>query len=110
MVYIALNTILNTVQVNQEFDVFVYIYSLADSQNILGFHNVIKYNPEFVSLVNYEIIPDSLLNPIIGQPIVDVNNATGMADFSAVRSNTNLPGKNGLVYKLKFKALKIGTT
>lgn len=110
MVNILLKTCKKKIKIGKEFNTYIYITNISNLQDILGFHQIISFDTKCLQLVNYEIDKKSLLNPIIGTPIVDVNNDLGIIDFNLVRSDSTFYKNGGLVYKIKFKANKEGIT
>jgi hypothetical protein len=110
MVNIVLNAEQNKIKIGQEFDMFIYITNITKLQDILGFHHVISFDTKYLKLVNYNIATKSLLNPIIGVPIVDIDNKLGIIDFNLVRAYNSYQREWGLVYKIKFRSKKEGIT
>ena len=101
---------LPTSEYSDEFIVKVIIKALPNEQSVLGFHNTVSFDTNFLQLVKCEVSADCLLNPIIGEPIIDIDNTSGTIDFNLARSVTSYPGSYGVVYDITLKATAKGTT
>ena len=97
-----------TSEYSDDFIVKVIIKALPTGQSVLGSHNTVSFDTDFLQLVKCEVSTDCLLNPIIGEPIIDIT--SGTIDFNLARSVTSYPRSDGAVYDITLKAKTKGTT
>ncbi|OPJ57556.1 lectin like domain-containing protein [Clostridium oryzae] len=102
-------TKLPTSEYSDNFIIKVIIKSLPSGQNVLGFHDTVSFDANLLQAVGCEIPSDCLLNPIIGEPIIDINNLSGTIDFNLARSDTAYPSSDGVVFNITLKAKDNGT-
>jgi len=93
---------------SDEFIVSVKISDLAGGQKILGFHDIIHFDPDLMEVVNVELLSDSFLNPVLFSD-KEIDNENGKIEFTLARSKTDYPGSGGLVFKITLRAKEKGT-
>lgn len=93
---------------SDEFIVSVKISNLAGGQKILGFHDIIHFDPDLMEVVNVELLSDSFLNPVLFSD-KEIDNENGKIEFTLARSKTDYPGSSGLVFKITLRAKEKGT-
>ncbi|MGL4773479.1 MAG: hypothetical protein ACRC2K_07960 [Clostridium sp.] len=91
------------------FDVYIKIKDIPPLQSILGFHNLLIFNPRFISVLDYDV-SCSILNPILFPPIIKIDNCGGIVDFNVGRKNSYIGVMGGVIYKLKCRANENGCT
>lgn len=100
----------SNILVKETFEVRVFLTNIPSEQEILGLHHVLIFDPKRLQIVDFKLVEDSLLNPLIGEPLVAIDNPQGIFDFNLARSSTTLNSSKGYIYSLTFMAMDYGIT
>ncbi|MGL4772549.1 MAG: hypothetical protein ACRC2K_03200, partial [Clostridium sp.] len=107
IIYLSKND--EDIKIGQNFEILVRVTNIKLLQSVLSFHHVLKFNPYRFTVIGYDV-SNSVLNPLILPPLVQIDNAAGIVDFDMVRKGAYYSDVSGIIYRLKCKAKCAGST